>query len=224
MKPHDNIPYTALPGYSDEDRIARAKAAYAQLKTRHSCRHFSNDNIPREVIEYALLAAGTAPNGANHQPWFFAVIETAAKKKLVRQAAESEERNFYDGKAPDEWIDALAPLGTDANKAYLEQAPYLIVIFGQRTGGMFPGENKQNYYVNESVGIAAGMLISVLHDAGLATLTHTPNPMKFLNEVCERPANEKPMMILVVGKPAADATIPVHAMHKKPLDQIAAWL
>jgi iodotyrosine deiodinase len=224
MKAHEMLTYTSLPAYSDDERIARAKAAYEHLKTRRTCRHFSDESIPREVIEYALLAAGSAPNGANHQPWFFAVIESAEKKKAIREAAEAEERAFYSGKASNEWLETLAPLGTDADKPYLEQAPYLIVIFGQRKGGMFPGETKQNYYVNESVGIATGMLISVLHEAGLATLTHTPNPMKFLNEVCERPANEKPVMILVVGKPSADATIPIHATHKKPLDQIASWL
>lgn len=224
MKAHETLPYTSLPAYSDEERIARARAAYETLKTRRTCRRFSAEPVPREVIEFALLAAGSAPNGANHQPWFFAVIESAEKKKAIRDAAEVEERAFYDSKASDEWIDALAPLGTDADKPYLEHAPYLIVIFGQRKGGMFPGEMKQNYYVSESVGIATGMLISVLHEAGLATLTHTPNPMKFLNKVCERPANEKPIMILVVGKPSADATIPIHATHKKPLDQIASWL
>ncbi len=224
MKPHDTLPYTELPDYSDEERIARSRAFYDSLKLRRTCRYFSDEAIPRAVIENALLAAGTAPNGANHQPWHFAVIESAAKKKALREAAEREEREFYENKASDEWLEALGPLGTDADKPFLEIAPYLIVIFGQRKGGMMPGEMKQNYYVNESVGIAAGMLITALHDAGLATLTHTPNPMKFLNELCERPANEKPMMVLVVGKPASDATIPVHATYKKPLDQIASWL
>jgi iodotyrosine deiodinase len=224
MKPHDTIPYTALPPYSDEERIARAKSAYEQLKTRRSCRHFSDAPVPRAVIEFALLAAGTAPSGANHQPWHFAVVESAAKKKAIREAAEKEESAFYSGKASQEWIEALEPLGTDEDKPYLETAPYLIVIFGQRKGGMYPGEKKQNYYVNESVGIATGMLIGALHDAGLATLTHTPNPMKFLAQMCDRPANEKPMMVLVVGKPAADATIPVHATVKKSLDQISSWL
>ena len=224
MKPHDTIPYTALPAYSDAEQVARAHAVYDRLKTRRTCRHFSDDPVPRAAIEYALLAAGTAPSGANHQPWFFAVIETADKKRAIREAAEAEEAAFYSGKASQEWIDALAPLGTDSDKPYLETAPYLIVIFGQRRGGMFAGDDKQNYYVNESVGIATGLLISALHEAGLATLTHTPNPMKFLNRVCERPAQEKPIMILVVGKPAADATIPIHATHKKSIDQISSWL
>jgi iodotyrosine deiodinase len=224
MKPHDTIAYASLPIFSDEARIAIAKADYEHLKTRRTCRHFADTPVPREVIEYALLAAGTAPSGANHQPWHFAVIESADKKKALREAAEDEERLFYEGKASVEWLDALAPLGTDADKPYLQTAPYLIVIFGQRKGGMNPGDTKQNYYVTESVGIAAGMLISVLHDAGLATLTHTPNPMKFLNQICDRPADEKPMMVLVVGNPAANATVPVHATIKKPLDAISSWL
>ena len=180
--------------------------------------------MPRVVIEQALLAAGTAPSGANHQPWHFAVIGSDDKKRALREAAEGEEAAFYGGKASQEWLDALAPLGTDSSKPYLETAPWLIVIFGQRRGGMNPGEDKQNYYVNESVGIATGFLIAALHDAGLATLTHTPNPMKFLNQLCDRPTNEKPMMVLVVGHPAADATVPVHATIKKPLDQISSWL
>lgn len=224
MQPIKTVPYTALPEYSDAERIARAKAGYEHLATRRTCRHFSDAAIPREVIEYALLAAGSAPSGANHQPWHFVVIESAETKRALREAAEEEERLFYQTKANAEWLAALAPLGTDAQKPYLETAPFLIVIFGQRKGGMNPGDAKQNYYVTESVGIAAGMLISVLHDAGLATLTHTPNPMKFLNQICGRPSQEKPMMILVVGKPAGDATVPVHAVIKKPLDQIASWL
>lgn len=224
MKPHDTLPYNELPDYSDEDRIARSKAFYDMLSVRRTCRYFTDEPVPRAVIENAVLAAGTAPNGANHQPWHFAVIESADKKTALRAAAEQEEREFYETKASEEWLEALDPLGTDADKPFLETAPYLIVIFGQRKGGMIPGEMKQNYYVNESVGIATGMLITALHDAGLATLTHTPNPMKFLNELCERPANEKPMMVLVVGKPAPDATIPVHATIKKPLDAITSWL
>ncbi len=224
MKPHDTMPYIALPDYTDEQRIARARTAYERLKTRRSCRQFSDAPIPRAVIEYALLAAGTAPNGANHQPWRFAVIESATKKKDIRQGAEAEEKIFYTGKGSEEWLEALAPLGTDDEKPYLETAPYLIVIFGQRKGGLNPGDKKKNYYVNESVGIAVGMLISALHDAGLATLTHTPNPMKFLNAICERPSDEKPIMILVVGKPAEGAKIPVHATIKKPLGAISSWL
>ena len=224
MKDHSSILYTALPQYDDAMQVTRAERFYTELKTRRTCRHFSSRAVPRAVIEAALLTAGTAPSGANHQPWHFAVIGSADKKRALRKAAEAEEAAFYDGKASQEWLDALAPLGTDATKPYLESAPWLIVIFGQRRGGMNPGEDKQNYYVNESVGIATGFLIAALHDAGLATLTHTPNPMKFLNRLCGRPANEKPMMVLVVGHPAPDATVPVHATVKKPLDQITSWL
>jgi iodotyrosine deiodinase len=224
MKPHDTLPYNALPDFSDAQRIQRSQAFYDQLKTRRTCRHFSDRPVPREVIENALLAAGTAPSGANHQPWHFAVIETAEKKAALRAAAEGEERLFYQAKASEEWLEALAPLGTDSDKPYLETAPYLIVIFGQRRGGMSTDDDKLNYYVAESVGIATGFLIAALHDAGLATLTHTPNPMKFLNTLCDRPKTEKPMMILVVGHPTADASIPVHATYKKSLDHISSWL
>ncbi len=224
MQDHLSTPYTELPDYDDASQVARAERFYAALKTRRTCRHFSDRDVPRAVIEQALLAAGTAPSGANHQPWHFAVIGSADKKRALREAAEAEEAAFYEGKASQEWLDALAPLGTDASKPYLETAPWLIVIFGQRRGGMNPRDDKQNYYVNESVGIAAGFLIAVLHDAGLATLTHTPNPMKFLNQLCERPSNEKPMMVLVVGHPTPDATVPVHATIKKPLAQISSWL
>jgi iodotyrosine deiodinase len=224
MKIHETVPYQALPPYSNAERVARSADFYARLKLRHTCRHFTNGAVAREVIENALLAAGTAPSGANHQPWHFAVIGSADKKRALREAAEAEEKAFYAGKASAEWLEALAPLGTDEDKPYLESAPWLIAIFAQRRGGMNPGDDKQNYYVNESVGIATGFLIAALHDAGLATLTHTPNPMKFLNRLCERPANEKPVMLLVVGHPAPDATVPVHATIKKPLDQISSWL
>jgi nitroreductase len=224
MKHHDTMPYIDLPPYSDTERATRAKAFYAALKTRRTCRDFTDAPVARAIIEAALLAAGTAPSGANHQPWHFAVISSPDKKRALREAAEAEEREFYAGKASQEWIDALAPLGTDEVKPYLETAPYLIVIFGQRRGGLYPGDDQQNYYVIESVGIATGFLIAALHDAGLATLTHTPNPMKFLNRICERPANEKPVMVLVVGHPAPDATVPVHATIKKPLEQISSWL
>jgi nitroreductase len=218
------LPYADLPDYIDAERIARSRRFYDHMATRRTCRFFADDPVPRAVIENALLAAGTAPSGANHQPWHFAVVSSPEKKRALREAAEAEEREFYNGKASAEWLEALAPLGTDPDKPFLETAPWLIVIFAQRRGGMYPGESKQNYYVNESVGIATGILITALHDAGLATLTHTPNPMKFLNRLCARPTNEKPVMVLVVGKPARNATVPVHATIKKPLDQIASWL
>ena len=185
---------------------------------------FSQGPVPRDVIEQAILAAGSAPSGANHQPWHFAVIASPERKRAIREAAEVEEREFYAGKASAEWLEALAPLGTDEDKPYLETAPWLIVVFGQRRGGPKPSDDRQNYYVTESVGIACGFLIAALHDAGLATLTHTPNPMKFLNKVCERPANEKPMMIVVAGLPSPDAQVPAHALDKKPLEAISSWL
>ena len=222
-------PYPALPAYSDEERVAHARAAYDQLKSRHSCRDFTDAPVPREVIENAIRAAGTAPNGANHQPWHFAVIGSAEKKRAIREAAETEERQFYgeDGekpKASEEWLDALAPIGTDGNKPFLETAPWLIACFAQRTGGIAEDGETKNYYVNESVGIACGMLISTLHAAGLATLTHTPSPMGFLRDLCGRPSNEKPLMIVVVGLPAETATVPEHAIKKKPLEQISSWI
>ncbi|WP_340587804.1 nitroreductase family protein [Erythrobacter alti] len=222
-------PFPALPAYTEEERVALAKAAYEQLKTRHSCREFADTPVPREIIEFAIRAAGTAPNGANHQPWHFTVIQSPDKKRAVREAAEAEERRFYgeDGdkpKASAEWLGALAPIGTDANKPFLETAPYLIVCFAQRTGGIEEDGETQNYYVNESVGIACGMLISTLHEAGLATLTHTPSPMGFLRDLCGRPKNEKPLMIVVAGLPGENATVPDHAIRKKPLDQISSWL
>ncbi|MBC2776940.1 nitroreductase family protein [Parasphingopyxis marina] len=218
------LPYAVLPDYSDAERIARAEAFYEHLKTRRTCRDFSAAPVPRAVIEQAILAAGSAPSGANHQPWHFAVVSSPEKKAAIREAAETEEREFYAGKASAEWLEALGPLGTDEVKPYLETAPWLITVFAQRRGGPNPGDDKQNYYVTESVGIACGFLIAALHDAGLATLTHTPNPMKFLNEVCERPAAEKPVMIIVAGKAATEARVPVHALSKKPLDAIASWL
>ena len=222
-------PYPLLPALTDEQRIARAEAAFERLRTRRSCRAFADTPVPREIIEYAIRAAGTAPSGANHQPWHFAAIGSAETKRAIREAAEAEERRFYgsDGDAPkagDEWLSALDPIGTDADKPFLETAPWLIVCFAQRKGGIDEDGETQNYYVAESVGIACGMLIATLHEAGLATLTHTPSPMGFLRDICERPASEKPLMIVVVGHPAADATVPEHALKKKPLDQIASWL
>ena len=217
-------PFPALPEYTDAQRIARARTAYERLKTRHSCRSFADTPVPREVIEAAILAAGTAPNGANHQPWHFAVVGSPEKKRAIREAAEAEERAFYAGKAGEQWLDALAPLGTDADKPFLETAPWLIVCFAQRKGGIEEDGKTQNYYVTESVGIACGLLLATLHEAGLATLTHTPSPMGFLREICERPDWEKPLMVIVVGHPEDGATVPAHAVRKKPLAQIASWL
>ncbi|WBY15650.1 nitroreductase family protein [Erythrobacteraceae bacterium WH01K] len=228
MKDHASLPYS-LPAMPDEERIARAGAMREKLASRRSCRYFSDAPVPRDIIEQAILAAGSAPNGANHQPWHFTVIASPGKKRAIREAAEAEERRFYgencgDPKASEEWLSALAPIGTDAQKPFLETAPYLIAVFAQRKGGIEEDGQTQNYYVNESVGIACGMLIATLHEAGLATLTHTPSPMGFLRELCGRPEHEKPLMIVVAGLPAEGATVPVHAVRKKPLEQISSWL
>ncbi len=218
------LPWRPYPWLADTERLARARAFEEAMALRRSCRAFSPAPVPRALIESAIRAAGTAPSGANHQPWHFVAIGSEEAKCAIRVAAEEAERGFYGGGAGAEWLDAIAPLGTDAEKPYLETAPWLIVVFAQRRGGALPGEDRQNYYVTESVGIATGLLLAALHLAGLATLTHTPNPMKFLNTVCRRPEIEKPLMIIVAGHAAPDATIPAHAMQKKPLEEIASWL
>ena len=223
MKPHAALPYTALPDLTDDERIARARAFRLDIASRRTCRMFAPTPVPRALIEEAILAAGTAPSGANHQPWHFAVVTSPGLKRRIRLAAEAEEAAFYAGKASQEWLEALAPLGTDGDKSFLDIAPYLIVVFGQRRGGIEPDADKQNYYVIESVGIACGLLLAALHQAGLATLTHTPSPMGFLRQLCGRPANEKPVMVIVAGLPAEGATIPEYATRKKPLEQIASW-
>jgi|TARA_R110002073_G_scaffold236962_1_gene397955 iodotyrosine deiodinase len=205
---------------SDAEMIEKSAEFYELMKKRHTVRDYSTRPVPREVIENCIKAAGLAPSGANHQPWHFAIIENPDHKQKIRDAAEEEERTFYAGRASDEWLGALEPIGTNDNKPHLTTAPWLIVIFAQRTSIDRNGRKFKNYYVNESVGIATGFLITALHTAGLTTLTHTPNPMKFLNELCERPPSEKPEMILVVGHPAEDATVPAHAKWKKPLDEI----
>lgn len=224
MKAYATTPYAALPVRTDTARIAAAEAFRDQVAMRRTCRMFSDAPVPRAVIEAAIAAAGTAPSGANHQPWHFAAVSSPDIKHRIRLAAEAEEREFYATRAGQEWLEALAPLGTDADKAFLDIAPWLIVVFGQRRGGIEPGEARQNYYVTESVGIACGLLLTALHSAGLATLTHTPSPMGFLRDICGRPADEKPVMLIVAGHPAADATVPVYAMRKKPLEQISSWL
>ncbi len=203
-----------------EEMAARSKAFLAEIRRRHTVRDFAPDPVPREIVEACIAAAGTAPSGANHQPWHFALIGDPGIKRRLREAAEAEERAFYAGKASDEWLGALAPLGTDAVKSYLEIAPWLIAVFAQRRGGPEAGDDRKNYYINESVGIACGFLLAALHHAGLATLTHTPNPMTFLNEALRRPSTEKPYMLIVAGKPAASALIPHHALKKKALGDI----
>ena len=203
---------------------ARAQAFHEEMRRRRTIREFSDWPVPRAAIEWALRTAGTAPSGANLQPWHFVVIEATAVKRRIRLAAEEEERAFYNGRAPQEWLDALAPLGTDANKPFLETAPYLIAIFAQKYGVLPDGRRVTHYYVPESVGIATGLLIAALHTAGLATLTHTPSPMGFLNDICGRPKHEKPYLLLVIGYPADDCRTPRAARIKKPLDAISTWL
>ena len=217
------IPYRPPRVPLDEMR-ARAAALEARLDARRSVRHFAPDPVPRAVIEACIAAAGSAPSGANQQPWHFVAIADAAMKARVRAAAEAEEEAFYAGGAGDEWLRALEPIGTGAEKPHLTVAPWLIVVFAQRYGVAGDGTRYKHYYVPESVGIATGFLIAALHHAGLVCLTHTPNPMKFLNEMCRRPGNEKPVMILPVGYPAADAVVPAAAKRKKPLDEILTVL
>lgn len=224
MPDPEALPWQHYPELTDAERVARAQAFAATIRTRRSCRAFREEPVPREVIEAALAAAGSAPSGANRQPWHFAIVSSPEAKCAIRIAAEEEERAFYDGRAGSEWLEALWPLGTGAEKPYLETAPWLIVVFGQRRGGPDPEDLKQNYYVTESVGLACGLLLATLHEAGVATLVHTPNPMRFLNRVCRRPDHEKPVMVIVAGYPAEDATIPAHALEKKSLEQIASWL
>lgn len=213
----------ALPhraALSDAEALVAADAAYDEICTRHSIRDFTDTPVPRAVIEACVKAAGTAPSGANHQPWHFVAISNADLKARIRAEAETEERAFYAGGAGDEWIKALEPIGTDENKPHLTTAPWLIIVFAQRWGEFDDGTRFKNYYVPESVGIATGFLIWALHRAGLSVLTHTPNPMKFLNDALDRPASEKATMILAVGHPSDDAKVPAVAKMKKPLDDI----
>lgn len=203
--------------------IARSQGFLEHVRRRRTVRHFDDRPVPREVVENAILAAGTAPSGANRQPWHFvAVGRDPELRRRLRRAAEEEERRFYQERAPKEWLEALAHLGTDEEKPFLETAPWLVAVFAESWEEGPEGERRKNYYVNESVGIATGILILALHEAGLVTLTHTPSPMGFLNEVLGRPSNERPFLLLVVGHPAPDAEVP--DIGKKPLDAIATFL
>ena len=225
MKEHSSLPLSDFIQYPEAEMIQRSNIFYEEIKRRHSIRSFSGRNVPREIIENCIRAAGTAPSGANHQPWHFVAIGSAELKKEIREKAEQEERAFYnEKKAGERWLKALEPLGTDADKPFLETAPWLIAIFAQRRGGVTVEEQQKNYYVPESVGIATGFLIAALHNSGLATLTHTPNPMKFLNKVCGRDSAERAYLLLVTGYPAEDATVPEHALIKKPLEDISTFL
>ncbi|MBQ4839963.1 MULTISPECIES: nitroreductase family protein [Pseudoalteromonas] len=225
MKAHDNIPLTDFVEYPPQEMQQRADDNFELMQRRHTIRSFSDRPVPKEIIETCIKTAGLAPSGANHQPWHFVAIHSSDVKKQIREAAEQLERSFYEGRAGDEWLDALKPLGTDAQKPYLEHAPWLIAIFTQKKGGIHADDKNTNYYVHESVGIATGFLIQALHNAGLATLTHTPKPMSFLTEICRRDKdNERPYMLLIAGYPAEDATVPEHALVKKSLDEIASFI
>lgn len=224
MTEHRSIPLTDFIEYQPDEMLRRSDAYYQDIKRRHSIRQFSDRSVDQRIIENCIKAAGTAPSGANHQPWHFVAISDPAVKREVREKAEIEEHQFYAGRAGEEWLDALKPLGTDDQKPFLETAPWLIAIFAQSNGGVEIGDNNKNYYVRESVGIATGFLINALHHAGLVTLTHTPKPMRFLNEICNRDNHEKPYILLVAGYPAEDATLPVHATKKKLLNDISTFL
>lgn len=225
MFARENLTYSAQPlphrfDWDDSERLERAEAYRRFMAQRHTVRDFAPTPVPRAIIEECVRTAGLAPSGANHQPWRFVAIGDADMKAQVRAAAEEEERAFYAGGAGDEWLKALEPIGTNDSKPHLTTCPWLIVIFAERFGLFDDGTRYKNYYVPESVGIATGFLISALHHAGLTCLTHTPNPMSFLNGLCNQPAHAKPVMIVAVGHPAHDASVPAVAKIKKPLEQI----
>ncbi len=222
MSDFPTVPLAGYEEYPVDEMRRRAEAFYAEVDRRRTVREFSDRPVPREIIENALKAASTAPSGANLQPWHFVVVSGAETKKKIREAAEVEEREFYEHRASSEWLEALAPLGTDSNKPFLETAPYLIAIFLQKFGTLPDGRKVKHYYPTESTGIATGILITALHHAGLATLTHTPSPMKFLNEILGRPKNERPFLLLVAGYPAEDAEVP--DIERKPLDAFASFV
>ena len=216
------IPLPGFREYPAAEMLARAEAMADELAGRRTVRQFSDRPMPRILIETCLRPAATAPSGANLQPWHFVAVADPAVKRTLRAAAEAEEREFYEHRAPPEWLAALAPLGTDEHKPFLETAPWLIAIFAQRYGLLADGRKVKHYYPLESVGIATGLLIAALRHAGLATLTHTPSPMGFLNEVLGRPSNERPFLLLVTGYPAADAVVP--AIERKAFDEVATFV
>ncbi len=220
--PSGLVPLPSYVEFPADEMRERASAFLNEAQRRRTVRDFSDRPVPRDIIEMCILAAGTAPNGAHRQPWRFVVVSDPEVRRAIRVAAEEEERAFYGGGAPEEWLEVLAPLGTDETKPFLERAPYLIVVFGESYAVNKSGEKSKNYYVTESVGIATGMLITAIHRAGLVSLTHTPSPMAFLNDILGRPENERPFLILVVGYPAPDATVP--ELQRKSLEEIATFI
>lgn len=216
---HIPLDFQTVP---EAEMIKRANAFFRQMNRRRTVRAFAERPVPRAVIENCLRAASTAPSGAHMQPWHFVVVSDPAVKRQIRLAAEAEERAFYDQRAPEEWLNALRPIGTDSHKPFLETAPYLIAIFAQRYHFDAAGNQVKHYYVTESVGIATGLLIAAIHNAGLASLTHTPSPMGFLNQILERPDPERPFLLLVVGYPSEDATVP--DLRRKELDEFASFV
>ena len=207
---------------ADDELLARAESFHAAMARRRTVRSFSDRPVPRDVIEHCLHTAGSAPNGANLQPWHFVAVSEPQLKHEIRIAAEAEEREFYEHRAPNEWLEALSALGTDAQKPFLETAPWLIAIFSQPYRILPDGRRLKHYYAIESVGIATGFLVAAIHQAGLASLTHTPSPMGFLNKLLHRPAHEKPFLLLVVGHPATGALVP--DIHRKPLSEISSFI
>ena len=222
MKSYPSIPLARYREYPVEEMRQRLKDFYADIDRRRTVRDFSDRPVPIDIIESALRAANTAPSGANLQPWHFVVVSGAETKKKIREAAEAEEQEFYEHRASEEWLAALEPLGTDADKPFLETAPYLIAVFLQKFADLPDGRKVKHYYPAESTGLATGILITALHVAGLATLTHTPSPMRFLNEILDRPKSERPFLLLVVGYPAADARVP--DIKRKSLSEFSSFI
>ncbi len=218
--PAPQIPYRPDPVDPDAAE-SRGEALYDELNARRSVRFFSDRPVPRRLVEIAIRTASTAPSGAHMQPWTFVAVSDPELKRQIRIAAEAEEKQSYENRMSDEWLDALAPIGTDWNKPYLETVPWIVVLFAQRWGLDPDGQKIKHYYVSESCGIAAGLFIASLHRMGLSTLTHTPSPMGFLSELLDRPSHEKPMILFPVGYAAEDATVP--DLDRKPLDQISVW-
>lgn len=224
ISPYDPVPLIHPERLSAPEMQARAEAYLEVMRQRRTVRHFSRDAVDRAVIEACVQTAGSAPSGANHQPWHFVCVNDPDTKRAIREGAEREEEAFYGGKAGEVWLKDIAPLGTDASKPFLEEAPWLIAVFAERYGVDKTGRRTKNYYVPESVGIATGFLIAALHNLGLATLTHTPSPMKFLNQILGRSSRERPYVLLVVGHPLSGATVPRAAGVKKSLADISSFI